>query len=79
MIKYNKCISDNNLFNRAKLLNVGYKESISRGDYDCFAFHDIDMLPEDDRHLYYCSDQPRHLVVACSNNNYKYIKIVCCL
>ena len=63
------------MFNRAKLLNVGYVEALKRQPYDCFAFHDIDMIPEDDRHLYHCSQQPRHLLVACSNNKYKLVKI----
>ncbi|XP_069976734.1 beta-1,4-galactosyltransferase 2-like isoform X2 [Penaeus vannamei] len=58
------------LFNRARLLNVGYLQALTDGPFDCYAFHDIDMLPEDDRHLYHCSPQPRHLAVAASNQNY---------
>ncbi|KAK7071222.1 hypothetical protein SK128_001679 [Halocaridina rubra] len=61
------------LFNRARLLNVGYSEAQREGPWDCFAFHDIDMLPEDDRHLYHCSPQPRHLAVATSNHKYKLV------
>lgn len=59
------------LFNRARLLNVGYLEAQKEGPWDCVAFHDIDMLPEDDRHLYHCSGQPRHLAVTASNHNYR--------
>uniref|UniRef100_A0A6A7G142 Beta-1,4-N-acetylgalactosaminyltransferase n=1 Tax=Hirondellea gigas TaxID=1518452 RepID=A0A6A7G142_9CRUS len=58
-------------FNRAKLLNVGFMEGLKSRNFDCVIFHDVDMLPEDDRHLYHCSPQPRHLVVASSNNKYK--------
>ncbi|XP_037802735.1 beta-1,4-galactosyltransferase 2-like isoform X2 [Penaeus monodon] len=58
------------LFNRARLLNVGYLQALRDGPFDCYAFHDVDMLPEDDRHLYHCSPQPRHLAVAASNHNY---------
>ncbi|XP_042885356.1 beta-1,4-galactosyltransferase 2-like isoform X2 [Penaeus japonicus] len=61
------------LFNRARLLNVGYLEALREGPFDCYAFHDIDMLPEDDRHLYHCSEQPRHLAVAASNHNYNLV------
>ncbi|XP_068233892.1 beta-1,4-galactosyltransferase 4-like [Palaemon carinicauda] len=61
------------LFNRARLLNVGFLEAQKEGPWDCFAFHDIDMLPEDDRHLYHCSQQPRHLAVATSNHNYRLV------
>ncbi|KAG7164244.1 beta-1,4-galactosyltransferase 4-like [Homarus americanus] len=59
------------LFNRARLLNVGFLESHKEGPWDCYAFHDVDMLPENDYHLYHCSAQPRHLAVATSNNKYR--------
>ncbi|XP_071536173.1 beta-1,4-galactosyltransferase 4-like [Panulirus ornatus] len=59
------------LFNRARLLNVGFLEARKEGPWDCYAFHDVDMLPENDFHLYHCSPQPRHLAVATSNNNYR--------
>ncbi|KAA0186674.1 hypothetical protein HAZT_HAZT001605, partial [Hyalella azteca] len=58
------------LFNRAKLLNVGFVEAMKAARFDCIVFHDVDMLPEDDRHLYHCAEQPRHMVVASSNNKY---------
>ena len=48
--------SDNKPFNRAKLLNVGYKESEG---FDYFAFHDVDMLPIDSDYSYI--DCPTHL------------------
>ncbi|MCI4395139.1 hypothetical protein PGIGA_G00176710 [Pangasianodon gigas] len=51
-------------FNRAKLLNVGYVEALRDYDYDCFVFSDVDLIPIDDRNLYKCYDQPRHLSVA---------------
>ncbi|XP_053475411.1 beta-1,4-galactosyltransferase 1 isoform X2 [Ictalurus furcatus] len=51
-------------FNRAKLLNVGYVESLKEYDYNCFVFSDVDLIPTDDRNLYKCYDQPRHLSVA---------------
>ncbi|XP_078532642.1 beta-1,4-galactosyltransferase 1 [Lissotriton helveticus] len=51
-------------FNRAKLLNVGYAEALKEYDYDCFIFSDVDLIPMDDRNIYKCYDQPRHLSVS---------------
>lgn len=51
-------------FNRAKLLNVGYMEALKEDDYNCFVFSDVDLIPLDDRNLYRCFNQPRHLTVA---------------
>ena len=66
---------DNETFNRAMLLNVGYAEAMKVSDWDCLGgliwrahssqscitfnsvFHDVDLLPEDDRNLYTCPDQ----------------------
>ncbi|CAL1537137.1 unnamed protein product, partial [Lymnaea stagnalis] len=33
-------------------------------------FHDVDLIPLNDRHMYRCGDQPRHFAVAL--NKYKY-------
>ena len=41
-------------FNRAALMNVGYEESKNYDDFDCLVFHDVDLLPEDDRNQYTC-------------------------
>ncbi|KAF6730979.1 Beta-1,4-galactosyltransferase 2 [Oryzias melastigma] len=51
-------------FNRAKLLNIGYMEAQKDGEYDCFIFSDVDLIPMDDRNLYHCYDQPRHFAIA---------------
>ena len=61
---------DKELYNKAMNLNVGYFEAMKSGDFNCFVFHDVDLLPEDDRILYTCSDQPRHLSVAIDKFNY---------
>ncbi|CAF1216382.1 unnamed protein product [Rotaria sordida] len=54
----------NDPFNRAALFNVGYLEAMKLYQYDCFIFHDVDLLPEDLRNIYKCGDQPRHMSVA---------------
>ena len=53
-------------FNRASLQNVGYVEAMKDAiDWDCFIFHDVDLLPENDRHWYSCSEYgARHLAVG---------------
>ncbi|XP_007898123.1 beta-1,4-galactosyltransferase 2 isoform X2 [Callorhinchus milii] len=52
------------MFNRAKLLNIGYTEALKDGEYDCFVFSDVDLIPMDDRNVYHCYDQPRHFAIA---------------
>ncbi|XP_077557173.1 beta-1,4-N-acetylgalactosaminyltransferase bre-4-like [Haemaphysalis longicornis] len=54
---------DDEGFNRGALFNVGYLESTRRYDYQCFIFHDIDLVPADDRNVYTCPKQPRHMSV----------------
>ena len=49
---------DGDLFNRAKLLNIGFKEARKENDFDCFIFHDVDLIVEDDRAIYHCDDRP---------------------
>ncbi|XP_037567600.2 beta-1,4-N-acetylgalactosaminyltransferase bre-4 isoform X7 [Dermacentor silvarum] len=59
-------------FNRAKLLNVGYVESAALYGYQCFIFHDVDMVPLDDRNVYTCPEQPRHMSVNVNNKSTVY-------
>lgn len=54
----------NGAFNRAMLMNIGFVEALKLYDFQCFIFHDVDLLPEDDRNLYTCPEQPRHMSVA---------------
>ena len=63
--------ADDNQFNRAALMNAGFKESLKDFNWTCFIFHDVDHLPEDARNLYSCPDQPRHMAVAIDKWNYK--------
>ncbi|CAG5874369.1 beta-1,4-galactosyltransferase 4 [Menidia menidia] len=58
-------------FNRAKLLNIGYLEALKDYIWDCFIFHDVDLVPENDNNLYICDKQPKHLVVGRNSTGYR--------
>ena len=64
-------------FNRGKLMNTGYLQSFHHnffkihGEPQCFAFHDVDLLPEDDRNLFVCIENTA--VHICDKlNKYEY-------
>ncbi|XP_052244834.1 beta-1,4-N-acetylgalactosaminyltransferase bre-4-like isoform X3 [Dreissena polymorpha] len=63
-------MAPNITFNRGLLMNIGYQEALRDYDYQCFIFHDVDLLPEDDRNLYSCEQSPRHMSVAIDKHNY---------
>ncbi|XP_042295217.1 beta-1,4-galactosyltransferase 3-like isoform X2 [Sceloporus undulatus] len=63
--------AENYTFNRAKLLNVGFKEAMKDEDWDCMFFHDVDLIPEDDRNVYTCDRFPKHVAVAMDKFGYK--------
>ncbi|WKY12170.1 hypothetical protein Q1695_003614 [Nippostrongylus brasiliensis] len=59
-------------FNRAKLLNVGFVEAAKMYKWECYLFHDVDLLPENDRNLHKCpAKNPRHMAVAMDKFGYK--------
>jgi hypothetical protein len=55
------------------LFNVGFLEVRKLYDYECYVFHDVDLIPEDDRNLYSCPLVPRHMSVAVDYFGYKYV------
>ncbi|XP_041067238.1 beta-1,4-galactosyltransferase 4 [Carcharodon carcharias] len=59
------------VFNRAKLLNVGFLEALKEHQWDCFIFHDVDLVPENDFNLYLCDHEPKHLVVGRNATGYR--------
>ena len=62
-------------FNRGILLNIGYKEALKFDQYECFIFHDVDFIPEDDRNDYSCPTSPRHLIAG--YDKYYYRRVSC--
>ncbi|XP_045522325.1 beta-1,4-N-acetylgalactosaminyltransferase bre-4-like [Pieris brassicae] len=49
------------IFNRGRLFNAGFKEVMKLGKWQCVIFHDVDLLPLDDRILYTCPIWPRNM------------------
>eukprot|EP00106_Octopus_bimaculoides_P014880 XP_014782322.1 PREDICTED: beta-1,4-N-acetylgalactosaminyltransferase bre-4-like [Octopus bimaculoides] len=62
---------DSFAFNRGMLMNVGFAESLKHYNYSCFIFHDIDLIPENDKNIYDCEETPRHMSVAVDKMNYQ--------
>ena len=59
-------------FNKGALLNVGFVEAMKQRQFDCFVFHDADLIPMDDRNLYDCPRvNPRHLAAAIDKNKFQ--------
>lgn len=60
-------------FNRGLLMNVGFLEATKQtNEWNCFFFHDVDMLPESNLNLYKCDlDIPLHYAVAVNKFDYK--------
>jgi beta-1,4-galactosyltransferase 1 len=59
-------------FNRGLLFNIGFLEANKdvQDKWDCHAYHDVDLLPEDDHILYGCPPRPTHLAHFISKHNY---------
>jgi len=58
-------------FNRAAMMNIGFLEALKIYPWNCFIFHDVDLLPLDDRNIYNCPHQPRHMSVSIDTLNFK--------
>ncbi|KAF1743290.1 hypothetical protein MXB_5009, partial [Myxobolus squamalis] len=63
--------SGNSTFNRALLLNIGFAHALYYDNFDCFIFHDVDLLLENDENIYDCQKSPTHLSVAIDKFQYK--------
>lgn len=58
-------------FNRGMLSNIGFLTAREMLNFTCYIIHDVDQLPADDRNLYRCTNNPRHLSTASSKYGYK--------
>jgi len=59
---------DDGRFNKGLLMNSGFLEiQKTFGHFDCFVFHDVDMIPEDDRNIFLCQENPVHLSPSVSH------------
>ena len=63
--------SDQDKFNRAKLINIGFDQGLKLFPYQCLIMHDVDLLPENDKIDYGCKMSPAHLSVGI--NIFRYI------
>ena len=53
-------------------MNIGFLEVNKKyGPFDCYIFHDVDIILEDDRSIYSCFFSPLHLGAFCSDYFYK--------
>jgi hypothetical protein len=60
-------------FNRAMLINIGFAESNKEKakKFNCFIFHDVDMLPENQKNIYECDLKfPKQMAIAVNINSY---------
>lgn len=72
-IKYRVVVveqSGGDLFNRAKLMNVGFTLYQDKSSYFCF--HDVDLLPESASCHYAYPVMPTHLATHCSQYEYQF-------
>ncbi len=51
-------------------MNIAAKEARKIDDFDCFIFHDVDLIPENDHNIYECYSDPRHLSPAVDELRY---------
>ena len=58
-------------------MNSGFMEIAKLDKFDCFVFHDVDLLPEDDRIFYTCDKTAiKHLPYALQEWNYQRVVMI---
>ncbi|XP_014665022.1 PREDICTED: beta-1,4-N-acetylgalactosaminyltransferase bre-4-like isoform X2 [Priapulus caudatus] len=50
-----------NIFNKGLIMNIAFDVATKLEDFDCFVYHDVDLIPESELNLYMCNSQARHL------------------
>ena len=69
-------------FNRGLLINIGFLEALKIKyiksnqiyDFDCFIFHEVDLLPENMANFYKCNqDRPKQMAIKMSIYKYSYV------
>uniref|UniRef100_A0A914PS34 Beta-1,4-N-acetylgalactosaminyltransferase bre-4 n=1 Tax=Panagrolaimus davidi TaxID=227884 RepID=A0A914PS34_9BILA len=51
-------------------MNIGFLEALKNGPWNCFIFHDVDLLPENPSNIYTCKKRPTHFSSAINKFNY---------
>ncbi|XP_035826212.1 uncharacterized protein LOC101859900 [Aplysia californica] len=60
----------NDTFNKGRIMNAAFREAVKLFDFQCVTFHDVDLVPEDDRNMYSCTEQPKHMSIAIDKFSY---------
>lgn len=52
-------------------MNAAFIYAFDQDNYNCYCFHDVDLVPEDDRNMYSCGKNPKHMSIGVDEMNYK--------
>ena len=52
-------------------MNVGFAKAEIDYPFDCYVFHDVDQIMENDKNLHKCRNRPMHLSHRVSGRGYK--------
>jgi len=56
------------------LMNIGFMEAMKRDRYTCVIFHDVDLIPFNDKSLYRCpKNSARHLSAYIDKFDYRQV------
>ena len=59
------------MFNKGAIYNIGFNETLQIDDFDCYVFHDVDLLAENDKNYYGCPESPKHMSPAVNTLKYQ--------
>ncbi|BFZ25366.1 hypothetical protein BsWGS_28405 [Bradybaena similaris] len=60
----------NDTFNKGRIMNAAFRESLKLFNFHCVCFHDVDLVPENDRNMYSCTEQPKHMSIGIDKFQY---------